>query len=772
MGIFLSAVLPVWGQPAQEPAATRLRVTPTSVNYYIATLVEESENYAPTFYDDYLVTLDSRAIAHFTRLANEVVDFYFYLSNPEEIAAAIDFLKTHRADCERISPKLLPALEKYAALRPSYDEKGLYEATGKVIMETSKTTMREILKGAVVNKINAALYRYLKSNAVERLSDIRKDKALTRMLVNKFYMLSTTSFYRGWLYIKAFKDHLGPVKTLAQKESRPFKAHVFACSTGEEAITYAIEFLEADIKNFTIIGSDINDSSLESARQFRYSSAALERLPFEAQAKIKKYFHLVAGQSFWEPIDKEFFRRHIKYINQNILEDLPAGLGPDFSPPYDFISILNVLLYLDADQIKNKKDYWARLLNTGGILVLHDKKYSLTSPPLGDCWAFKNFYSVNGWVNIKTAPDAPVQGKAAAYEKVSRDFSEAGLLLVSLAYTCTNQPGRQEKVYRDCLAKDPYSPVALVMLLDFYSRNANDVGQREIMNRLSQVYIFPDKLLDNFIAQETSSEEVRFLNELKRRFSAFLQKYRNQPRDMEKMFDSTILRSDKWEGLRRVFSLYTLSLLYEHYTALKQDADMERICLKLLNESGRLCRDYPQYLVTADFLGKTVADQAQNYINKGDHQKAYALCRRGINMLEHSALDHNFTLFQGALAAMYLLKADAMAKQNDFSAEFKDALDKASSRLALAIERVNEAVLYNSAKIYLDAGNAYWLRAGYWLKNSDKEKAALDLNQALRYFETGLQIDPVYGRDLDQARRDLLRLAKDNDLAVALSGGQ
>ena len=61
-----------------------LKVTPADNNYYLATLIGESECYDPTFYDDYILSISKKPVVHFTKIKDTVIDFYFYITDPED----------------------------------------------------------------------------------------------------------------------------------------------------------------------------------------------------------------------------------------------------------------------------------------------------------------------------------------------------------------------------------------------------------------------------------------------------------------------------------------------------------------------------------------------------------------------------------------------------------------------------------------------------------------------------------------------------------------
>ena len=464
-------------------------VASTDQNYYLASLISESDYYDPTFYDDFLIRLDNKTIAHFTKVAGVVKDFYFYVTEPEDIAFVRQFFKEHQKELDDVSPKIIPAFRAYAALKPSYTEDHLADKVAALVKSITHTTLsRVVADSPSFKKMDLTLFGYLRSNGVASLKDIGLRPTLVNMLINKFFMLSTTHFYRDYAFIKKFRDALPPLKERAGKENRPLKLKVYACSSGEEVMTYAVELLDAGIENFTILASDINPASLEYAKEMRYPFGSFDRLPFAIQKRLKKYFRLNPSLNILEPMDPGFFKERIHFTLQDLLQPLPANLEKRFAPPYDLVSILNVLLYLEDAAVQKNKDYWAGLLNPDGILILHDAKYNLSKGWLDHQWTFKRFQSLNEWVNVKVNPNLSDQKKVTRLETLLDPNSQFSVTLLSRAYALTRQGDKGMRLCEDYLQKHPFSFDTQVSVLEHYEMGQNLPKAQQAMAALIHAY--------------------------------------------------------------------------------------------------------------------------------------------------------------------------------------------------------------------------------------------------------------------------------------------
>lgn len=304
---FLSA------EPVFQGNEEKMKVSPTNKNYYLATLIGESQSYDPTFYDDYILSIDDIPVVHFTKIDGLVLDYFFYIKDPDDLRLIRSFFKKNKQELREISEDMYMTFINYRAASPEFKVQNLYKEVEQSIQNITQITLSRVVgESPHLDAIDQALFQYLLSNGINKIEEIEKRPELINMIVNKFYMLSTTYFYRDWSHVKAFKDYLPPLKVKIQKENRPFKAKVFACSSGEEVFTYAIELLEAGIDDFRLLASDINDACLNSASKMKFPYTSFSRLTLKIQKRLKKYFKLNETLNIWELKDPEFFKKKNK----------------------------------------------------------------------------------------------------------------------------------------------------------------------------------------------------------------------------------------------------------------------------------------------------------------------------------------------------------------------------------------------------------------------------------------------------------------------------
>ena len=194
-------------------------------------------------------------------------------------------------------------------------------------------------------------------------------------VIEKFFVLGTTYFYRSWKTTSVFAELIPQAQVLAKKEGRPLKLKVFACSTGEECLTFAFALLAMGIENFRILGTDINQQFLDEATQMGYQRENFERLPDELRSQIlKQYF--TATEEGYAIKDKAFFGSRLRYQFADITKPLPKDLPQDFAPPYDMISCQNILMYLNPKSIPKLYQSLMSLVSDRGQFILVDKDFS------------------------------------------------------------------------------------------------------------------------------------------------------------------------------------------------------------------------------------------------------------------------------------------------------------------------------------------------------------------------------------------------------------
>jgi chemotaxis protein methyltransferase CheR len=135
-----------------------------------------------------------------------------------------------------------------------------------------------------------------------------------------------------------------------------------ACSTGQEAYSLAIAFLENAEKwrgwNIQIMATDISASALAKARKGLYSQFEIQRgLPVML---MLRYFDQIGND--WQTKDE--VRKLVSFASHNLLDSCHQ-LGQ-----FDLILCRNMLMYLCDDRRREVLDRLAGALSLDGVLML------------------------------------------------------------------------------------------------------------------------------------------------------------------------------------------------------------------------------------------------------------------------------------------------------------------------------------------------------------------------------------------------------------------
>ncbi|MCP4129520.1 MAG: hypothetical protein GY754_00750 [bacterium] len=754
---------------SENDSNKEISVKPSNFKYYLANIVGESYN--PIFYDDYLVSCAGKPVLHFTRISGSVVDFYYYITHPKDIAFVTRLFEKNQKRLNSISPKLIRSLKQYASTKPRYPQKKLYSAVAGIIGKSTNISVAFITQKISLKQLDSVLYRYLHSNAIRSLDDLEDNPLLLKTVVDKFFMLCTTSFYREWRYIKGINIHLRKLSIQAQKEKRVFKVKIFACSTGEEVLTYAVELLEGGIRNFTILASDINNSSLEYARNMKYSNATFQVLPLKMQNKLKKYFRLNKKVNIWEPRDPTIFSSRIRYINHNILKEIPPGLDPRFAPPYDLVSIMNVLLYLDKEAVNDNKDYWLDIIRAKGLLVLHDKRYSIANGSLGRKWGFKNFFCINEWANIKLSKRYTPEMKVAAYKKIYTklpDFELAFKMLLH-AYVDTGQDKMALKLCHSYLKKNPHSSYALNWLLKKYMIARNNKKIEETTMKLSLLRLPSAGMLHLFSRYEKNKKEKLYLKLLEKKYTHLTTQFKKNPLQTEKLFSFRKPYSEKWRLQQHILHAYTCFMLQRFYLSDQKINDFERVTIDGVTAISEIILYDPDYVIDKK-LFLYISERYISYcISQEQFQKLLHFCNRGIMILEQVPINKKTekNIYLNYLVGnFYLHKALMLEKTNGDMKEIKMSVDKSIAGYKRFFTFPSNIISGMLLKAYSKMGKSYSLQARYYFSKGQTSAGKRALLNSLRILEMGLEINPIYSKELLKTREKLFGLSRKHGISL------
>lgn len=174
-------------------------------------------------------------------------------------------------------------------------------------------------------------------------------------------LIHVTQFFRDPDAFDTLAESVIQQLVAVHPADRPLRIWVPGCSTGEEAYSLAILFLEAievakrPLK-LQVFGSDIDASSIEAARTGVYGRATEALL---SASRLSRFF---CKEGDFYRVSREL-RETMVFTVQDLLSD------PPFSR-LDLISCRNVLIYLQPDAQERVLSLFHFALRSGGILFI------------------------------------------------------------------------------------------------------------------------------------------------------------------------------------------------------------------------------------------------------------------------------------------------------------------------------------------------------------------------------------------------------------------
>jgi len=206
--------------------------------------------------------------------------------------------------------------------------------------------------------------------------------------------IGETFFFRDAGQFAALRDTILPGLIARRAETRRLRIWSAGCSTGAEPYSVAIllrRLLGAAHGGWriTILGTDISETALETARAARFSPWALRGMEPAARAED---FLPVAGGRQWQLRPEH--RTALRFERQNLL-GLLDGTLPLGMTGFDLILCRNVLIYFDRETVARVvRALGGRLAADGWLLLGHaepDPAFGafLRAVPLGGTTAWR-----------------------------------------------------------------------------------------------------------------------------------------------------------------------------------------------------------------------------------------------------------------------------------------------------------------------------------------------------------------------------------------------
>ncbi len=213
--------------------------------------------------------------------------------------------------------------------------------------------------------VNRRVTRRMVINHIEKMDNytkfLRTHPNELEALFNDM-LIGVTSFFREPETFVALKETVFPSLVKNRQPKEPIRVWIPACSTGEEAYSFAIaiqEYLEensASDLEVQIFGTDVNEKNIEKARKGIYP------LTIETDVNEKRLKHFFKSSNGNYQISKPI-RDKCVFAKQDITAD------PPFSN-MDLISCRNMLIYFDEVLHERVVPTLHYALKMGGFLVL------------------------------------------------------------------------------------------------------------------------------------------------------------------------------------------------------------------------------------------------------------------------------------------------------------------------------------------------------------------------------------------------------------------
>jgi two-component system, chemotaxis family, CheB/CheR fusion protein len=285
-----------------------------------------------------------------------------FVLSPEEIATELARIAKHPAVIDGRTPRTSAKTARAEADRGARETIGAEEGFKKILLllrrhssvdfslYKSSTIQRRILRRMVLTK-HDTLERYaqfLQGN----------DKELTALYAD--VLISVTSFFRNPEAFDVLRRKVWPA-LLQQRGDEPLRVWTLGCSTGQEAYSIAMSFVEAadkapQMRKLQVFATDLNDALLDKARHGLYAENIAQDLSPE---RLRRFF--VEEEGGYR-VGKAL-REMIVFARQNVMSD------PPFSR-LDIISCRNLLIYFEPGLQKKVFPVFHYALKPGGYLYL------------------------------------------------------------------------------------------------------------------------------------------------------------------------------------------------------------------------------------------------------------------------------------------------------------------------------------------------------------------------------------------------------------------
>ena len=205
-----------------------------------------------------------------------------------------------------------------------YDQSGITLDTGKKALVSARLQKR-------LRTLGLPSY----SAYLAHLGRDRSGEELTRLL--DAIATNHTRFFRESQHFDFLREQIVPA--LADKaKGVGLDGWCAASATGEEPVTITITLLEAGVRRFRLLASDLSTKALAAARRGVYPLDSVKDVP---QSLLRKYFERGLGEQDGLARVATEIRQHVEYRALNLIA------MDRLDRQFDFIFCRNVMIYFD-----------------------------------------------------------------------------------------------------------------------------------------------------------------------------------------------------------------------------------------------------------------------------------------------------------------------------------------------------------------------------------------------------------------------------------------
>ncbi len=259
-----------------------------------------------------------------------------------------------------VQPPNVSKLPEMSQMQFEQWRKFIYDKTGIYFQDNKKYLLESRLLKRIVHLKISSYDEYLKllSNSLSNKSEMRY-----------FYdtiTINETFFFRNTGQLDAMVQKIVPEILQNREKTGKQKIRIWsaACSSGEEAYSIAImlnEFIKPKFPEITfeIVGTDINQTVLDTAVRGIYGDYAIRNMPIQY---LKKYFKQIDGM-YELNLD---IKTMATFKNANLFDSNDMLYMNNF----DIIFCANVLIYFDTNSKIKVVNQLYKSLNKGGYLFI------------------------------------------------------------------------------------------------------------------------------------------------------------------------------------------------------------------------------------------------------------------------------------------------------------------------------------------------------------------------------------------------------------------